>query len=69
MLIEFSDAAKHHELTNYSTSQVMTDLEMCIVTKYMPLSIMLAPSSSSEVVKNFEMCIVLLLSITLSSSE
>jgi hypothetical protein len=37
MLIEISDAAKHHELTNYSTSQVMTDLEMCIVTRYMPL--------------------------------
>ncbi len=35
---------------------------------YQVHAIMLAPSSSSEVVNNFEMCIVLL-SITLSSSE
>jgi hypothetical protein len=39
MLIDFSDAAKHHEIRNYSRREVMADLEMCIVTKkyYKPL--------------------------------
>jgi len=37
MLIDFSDAAKYHQIRNYSTSQVMMNLEMCIVTKYKPL--------------------------------
>ncbi len=39
MLIDFSDAAKYHKIRNYSTSQVMMDLEMYIAVtkKYKPL--------------------------------
>ena len=39
LLIDFSDAAKYHEIRKYSTSQVMPDFEMYIAVtkKYKPL--------------------------------
>ncbi len=38
MLIDFWDAAKHHEMRNFSICPVMMSLEVCIVTtKYKPL--------------------------------